>query len=137
MITIQKVQNYYVLILGNSGVFCHLLIPRSRKENPWESSLLKLVPEVKIQHMAALKLLNRPLRVDQSAKSLISTTRTSSLQQTRFPRVFFLEVRNKLMDKYPWVSEDGMYFVKNTLHKGLFCIINIAIRNHENMQLSI
>jgi len=39
------------LILGNPGVFFHHLIPRSRKENPWASSL-KLVPEVEIQLFA-------------------------------------------------------------------------------------
>jgi len=50
------INNYYYphhqFILGNQGVFFHLLVPCSLKETPWESSLLKLVPEVKIQLFA-------------------------------------------------------------------------------------
>jgi len=38
--------------LGNPGALFHPLVIHSRKENPWESSLLKLVPEVEIQRFA-------------------------------------------------------------------------------------
>jgi len=51
----------FISSLETQGEFFHPLVSRSRKENPWKSSLLKLVPEVEYRltllHFLCVKLL--------------------------------------------------------------------------------